>query len=281
MNKNSRKDDETDETASVLPLRKKDNDGLTYARPAEIIATIVDLLRLTRDEFLKRVSADDLGEGIPSECLLYFVRRPPFAADKDVLFALFAGIRQRVLKAVPVPKKRTPTLSNRVAESSVDLEIQEAVLDKFQEMLCRDRQEYLDRLDFFECRFNAAVARLRSTARRDVFNEASHLAGLAPDSETCESNPEVEKALSRISDSFDGPKTDFLYRSKIHSAINSLPLDERRVVELFLQDIPIDSQESDTMTMVRILGCSEKTVRNRRDRAFVKIARLLNEEGAQ
>lgn len=281
MNTKSPEQSEMNEFASVQTLRKKGKDGLTYVRPTKIIASIADLLRLTRDEFLKRVTADDPMDSIPSECLLYFVRRPPFDGDKDVLFVLFTAIRQRVLKAVPVPKKRTPENPRKVSESSVDLEIQEVVLDNFQEMLCQDRQEYLDRLDFFECRFNAAVARIRSTARRDIFKEASHLAGLAPDSETCESNPEVEKALSYISDSFDGPKTDFLYRLKIISAINSLPLDERRVVELILEDIPIDSQEPDAMTMVTILGCTEKTVRNRRDRAYAKLAKLLNEEDAQ
>lgn len=265
---------------TVEPLRKQDKDGRLYTRPLEVEAEIADLSGLTKEQFVERIKAEGSDGSVRSECLLYFVRRPPFDADKDVLFAFFAAIRQRVLKAIPVPKRRIPGKSKKTAENSVDLDIQEAVLDKFQEMLCQDRQEYLERLDFFECRFNVAIARLRATARRDICNHLAHFAPLAYDSDTSEPNPEVEKALSCIMDSFDSPKMDSVYRSKIHAAINSLPLDERRVVELFLEGIPIDSKEKDTMTMAKMLSCCEKTVRNRRDRAFAKLAELLKEENA-
>lgn len=90
----------------------------------------------------------------------------------------------------------------------------------------------------------------------------------------------LQRFIESDGHSFDGPKADFLYRSKIAAAINSLPPDERRVVELILEGIPIDSKEKDTMTMAKMLGCSEKTVRNRRDRAFAKLAELLKEEDA-
>ncbi len=267
------RDDSTDE---VEPLRKR-KDGELYARPAAIEDAIAGLMRLTKEEFLQRIEAEDSADRVPSECLLYFVRRPPFAADRDVLRVLFTAIRQRVLKAVPVPKRH---IAGKKAENSIDLDIRDAVLGKFQELLCKDRQEYQERLDFFECRFNAGVARLRTTARRDICKDAAHLTPLVHDNESNEPHPEVEQALSCITDSFEGPETDFLYRSKIHAAISSLPLDQRRVVELFLKDIPIDPQGTDTMTMVKILGCCEKTVRNRLKRAFAKLAELLNEENA-
>ena len=154
-------------------------------------------------------------------------------------------------------------------------------MDKFQKLLCRDRGEYQERLDFFECRFNAAIAKLRATARRDALNSASHLVSLTYDDETAGPSPEVESALASLRDGPDRISTDFLYRSKMYTAIDSLPLDERRVVELFLKGFPIDSQETDVQTMVKILGCAEKTVRNRRDRAFNKLRALLKEEDAK
>lgn len=264
---------------TVEPLRKQDKDGRLYARPPEVEAEIADLSRLTKEQFVERIKTEGSDGSVRSECLLYFVRRPPFDADKDVLFALLTAIRQRVLKAVPVPPQSIAGKPKK-AEKSVDLEIRDAVLDKFQVLLCRDREEYRERLDFFECHFNEAVAKLRATARRDIYKAASHFEPLAHDNETNELRPNVEAALSSLSDSFDGPRTDFLYRSKIHAAISSLPLDERRVVELFLRDIPIESKEADTMTMVTMLGCSEKTVRNRRKRAFAKLEELLKEENA-
>lgn len=279
MEPGGEKSDDSTNVWSIAPLRKREKDGSLYRRPAEIEAAIAELTALSRQDFVERIRANDLGQSVATECLLYFLRRPPFGGDETVLFTLFAAIRQRVLKAVPVPKRRNDGDSKKVTERLVDLDIQEAVLHKFQEMLCADRQNYSDRLDFFECRFNAGIARLRSTVRRNIWNKANKSVPLAHDI-TDEPITEVEEALSRVSDSFDGPRTDFLYRSKIHAAINSLPLDERRVVELFLRDIPIDSQEGDTMTMVKMLGCSEKTVRNRKNRAFTKLKELLKEDNA-
>lgn len=280
MNTKSQIQDESVVSPTVVPLRKE-KDGQLYVRPANVEVAIAELSRLTKEEFVERIEAKDSPDSVPSECLLYFVRRPPFDADKDVLFTLFAAIRQRVMKAVPVPKRPLEGKSKeKEGESSLDLDIRDAVVGKFQEMLCRDRQGYLERLDFFECRFNAAIARLRATARRDIFNEAAHLVPLINDNETGEPNPEVEKALSCVMDSLDSPKMDSAYRLKIHAAINSLPLSERRVIELILKGIQIDSKEKDTMTMAKMLGCCEKTVRNRRDRAFAKLAELLKEENA-
>jgi hypothetical protein len=50
---------------------------------------------------------------------------------------------------------------------------------------------------------------------------------------------------------------------------------ERRVVEMCRQDVPIDSKDPETMTMVKTLGRSEKGIRNIRDRAFAKLRALL------
>ena len=47
---------------------------------------------------------------------------------------------------------------------------------------------------------------------------------------------------------------------------------------MLLQELPIDSKDKEVKTIVKVLGCSEKTVRNRRDRAFVKLRDALKEE---
>jgi len=278
VTKSQTREDSADLPA-IEPLRQRDIDGRVYTRPPEVEAEIAELSRLAKEQFVERIKADGSDERVRSESLLYFVRRPPFGGDREVHLLLFAVIRQRVLKAVPVPTRSIAGKAKK-AERLIDLEIRDAVLGKFQLLLCRDREEYQERLDFFECRFNAGMFRLRSTARRDICNKAKKFAPLPHDSEAGEPSPKVEEALSCISDSFDGPKTDFLYRSRIHAAISSLPLEERRVVELFLRDIPIDSQEADTMTMVKMLGCCEKTVRNRKNRAFAKLEELLKEDNA-
>lgn len=264
------------ETPSVAPLRMRRPDGDLYHRPNEVERAIAALLHLPAREVAKRSRIEDPEhpDYVPSECVLYFVRRPD--ADEDALRGLFAALRQRVLRAVPVSTRRVAG-STKLAERAADLEVREAVLDKFQVLLCGDRGEYDARLDFYECRFNAALARLRATARRDV-RRADSCHEPAAFGGPAEPSAEVEAALAAVRGPADGAGIDFLYRSKLRAAISSLSPDERRVVELILNEVPIDSQDKEALTIVKVLGCSEKTVRNRRDRAFEKLRDALKEE---
>ena len=131
---------------------------------------------------------------MPSECVLYFVRRLSLDHDQNLAHDLFIALRARVLGAVPVRRRRIVG-SDQLAENAFDLNVQEAVLQKFQELLCGDRGEYDERLDFFECRFNMALALLRSTARRDVCRKESRYRPLSLDGDPNELSKEVEAAL--------------------------------------------------------------------------------------
>lgn len=266
----------------IAPLRKRHENGDLYRRPPEVEPLLVELLRLSAGELVERARIKEARKGekndsnfIPSECVLYFVRRPSSLNDEAAHRELFAILRRRVMSAVPVAEKRMPG-PDKYAESSVDSEIQDGVLHKFQVMLCEDRRGYDERLDFYECRFNAAVAALRTTVQRSVRRKTSRNEPLESENEPGEPSPEVESALSKLgSPQEDG--LDFLYRSKLLRAISVLPDDERRVVELLLQEIPIDPKDEE-ITIVKILKCSEKTVRNRRDRAFKELRDALKEE---
>ncbi len=263
----------------VAPLRKKHENGELYCRPPEVEPALAVLLPLAAHELVERARIKDAKDPryVPSECVLYFVRRPSSLNDESALRELFAILRQRVIAAVPVAERRIPG-TKKQAESSVDRDIQDAILHKFQLMLCEDRRGYDERLDFYECRFNAALASLRTTVRRAVRRKAAPLEPLESENEPGEPSPEVESALAKLRPApEDG--LDFLYRSKLLRAISVLPDDERRVVELLLQEIPIDSKDKEMVTIVKILKCSEKTVRNRRDRAFKKLHDALKEEG--
>jgi DNA-directed RNA polymerase specialized sigma24 family protein len=266
-------------SSSVAPLRMREPDGSLYCRPQEIENVIAVLSGLPAREVVERFRVVDVTDAVyvPSECVLHFVRNPSVYNNDDALRDLFVILRQRVLRAVPVLARRVAG-SKKLTEKAVDLEIQEVVLQKFQELLCGDRGEYDERLDFYECRFNFALARLRATARRDVRREDSHYQSTTYEDDTNEPLKEVELALAALKNPVDDEKVDFLYRSKLHAAISSLPPDERRVIELLLEELPIDSQDKEVLTIVKVVGCSEKTVRNRRDRAFEKLRDALKEE---
>jgi hypothetical protein len=274
----TRPDDRSGITPSVAPLRMQYPDGGVYRRFEEVEKAIADLSRLQPNQLVERCRIEAAGEldYVPSECVVYFVRRPHLLNDEDAHRELFMILRERVLRAVPVRPRRLAN-SRKVAEKSIDLEIQELALHRFHELLCSDRADYERRLDFYEIRFNSAIEALRVTAHRDAKRKV-------PPGETVplvdDSNaylPEMESTLASIRKSAQ-EGVDFLYRSKLHLAISSLPEDERRVVELLLEEIPIDSQNKDDMTIVKALGCVEKTVRNRRNRAFEKLREALKED---
>ena len=81
-----------------------------------------------------------------------------------------------------------------------------------------------------------ALASLRATARRDVRREASRHEPLESESEPNELSADVESAIAALRPSSDGAGSDFLFRSKLLVAISLLPPDQRRVVELLLQE---------------------------------------------
>lgn len=270
---------EKGEQALPGPLRKRRADKSLYSRPSEVEASIASLLLLPMKVIIERATIRDskLPDYVPSESLLYFVRQTRDNDEIDDFRELFVLLRQRILAATPAIERKGAGTS-KLAVKAVDVDIQEAVLDAFNELLCKDRNDYDDRLDYFEIRFNSALARLRLTARRTVLRTESRTESLTLDAETNAPSIEVEAALAKLKNTGGEEIPDFLYRSRLLAAINTLPADEKRVIELILQDFLIDSTDPEVFTISKALGCSEKTVRNRRDRAFLKLRAELEQE---
>lgn len=263
----------------AIPLRKAKPDGTPYQRRPEIESKLDTLTNLSRSEVADCCKIIDPVNKvyIPAECLLHLVRGCR-ADNSDRHFeVLFRTLRQRVIARLPAPEIGYGA-NGEVIVSHRNTKIHEYVLDRFQELLVNDRGVYDERLDYFEINFNDAVAALRLSGRKKALREEKRSEPMTYDDETSELNAEIEAAAAAqnpISESiFDDPD----YRSSVFAAIDSLPEDQRRVLELLKLGIPIDSKEPEVQTIVRILGCAEKTVRNRRDKAFEAIRKALKEE---
>lgn len=195
--------------------------------------------------------------------------------DENACRILFEALRGRVLRALPVPAIRIPGRSS-TAERGSDLDIRDEVQGRFLELLCADRIQYEAKLDFFEIRFNLAIAKLRSTAREKVNEHRCRYESVALDAD--DGIEEIETLLAKARDDGNADKGDFLFRSKLFSAISTLPADERQAIELILQGRQIESQDSKCLTIDKILGCTPKTVRNRRKRAIAMLRAALKED---
>jgi len=259
------------EVQSVPPLRKRKGDDTLYARRVEVEEELLTLYATPIEDVAERskISIADDPQYISSEAVLHFVRQAKHNDDSPAYETLFSELRQRLLRALPVREKRLP--DSKFAADPYQQEVRDQVVDKFMELLCIDRNEYRERLDFFEIMFNGAVARLRQTAKRDASERKKRA--------KTETLPEVADQPT-VSDGFDeslqqlnepGENDENLYRFEVLSAISTLPDDERRVIELLIQGFLLKE-------VADILNCTEKTARERRNRARNKLAEVLERE---
>lgn len=258
----------------VEPLKKvSKKDGL-YRRRAEVQALLekLDLVgaRARIDQLVD--AGGELRAEIPPEALVHFIRRAWRENDAGALERLFKALFRRVqaslMAAVP---------NSRMADAET---IRGEIVSRFMDRFARDCREAGTWLDYFEVQFEGGFAAYRTTVLRRIGPstiKTAPLMGNGEHSDASELAPEVEKAAAEFF--ADGPSffDDPAFRSALGPAINTLPPDQKAVIGLWLQGIPIDAKDPTTNTIARILKCDERTVRNRRDRAFKALRKILEE----
>lgn len=240
-------------------------------------AKLAELASLSRDEVIARctIRRRDDPRYVPSECLVHLTRASR-ADNSDAYFErLYRLLTERVLRCLPRaegPDGRTLSLTRE--------RIRERVFGRFAALLAADRTAYSEKLDFFEVRFDGALASLRRDAQEQAWRDENRSIGLGPDEETGEPSAEVERAAGSF-DPFGTSEIDASdYRSRLDAAIETLPPGQRRIIEMIRQGIPIDSKEAGAVTIAKALGRSEKTIRTHRDKAYEALrAALTRGEG--
>ncbi len=252
----------------VRPLRKKKLDGAQYVRRAVVEEEIAELELLKPDELLARcqLSSRSAAGYVSSETILYYVRKTSIGTAYGE--SLFKALMGRVTLLLP-----RPTSTGGTTAELVNLEIRDRVMDAFVDRILADHAEYEERLDYFEINFNHAIAKDRSDVSSQVWTEQNRSVELGGEGD--EIFFEVEHAVE-THDLFDPDelyKKD--YRYLLDHAIDTLPPLQRKIVEMWRQEIPITSKDPDTPTMSNILHKAEKTIRTHRDQAFATLRRRL------
>lgn len=251
----------------IEPLRKRTLEGKLYKRDDKIEAKLVELASLSRDALIVRckvLNRDDPNY-VPSECLVSFVRASR-ADNSDTHFEqLYKILTKRVLRRLPNADEEENTLKNTL--------IREKAFDRFVDLIASDRRNYSEKLDYFEIRFDGAVANLRRDAQKQVWRHENRHTNL--DDETGELSIEIERTVDGF-DPFNATQLDVDdYQSRLDTAIDMLPPEQRRIVEMIRQDIPIDSKEAGAVTIAKVLNKSEKTIRTYRDQAYATLRTVL------
>ncbi|VVE16255.1 RNA polymerase sigma factor [Pandoraea soli] len=254
-------------------LKSKDKNGVPFARPPEIEAWLV---RLESVDVAARLQAFAVASRkssgyVPSEAMTYFLRRAHTTGAKDEFKQLFGLLLKRVGQSLfaSIPDSRMGGAQD----------IREEVMSRFAERIAKDCNGRFAMLDFFEVRFDLAFARFRKTVLRQIGPASVLTVPLSTDDDDGQDiSPEVEAAAADFLGGDPQKIDDPAFRLQLGAAIDALPDDQRRVVGLLRQGFQIDSKDPNIMTISKMLQCDERTVRNRRDRAYKTLRSVLQEE---
>lgn len=258
----------------IVPLTKRRKDGTPYLRPDNIEALLPALASLPRDELVERARIRNRKDPdyVPTECILHLVRSSRRDNSDAGFERLYKILLERILRALPRAEASGDTAS------LVNESIRNAVSDCFVELLAKDRREPDDKLDFFEVRFDLAIKRLRLDAQERAWREEARNDSMDADS----GEAEGEAVAATADDPFGANIfSDPLFRDRVYLAIDDLPPEQSRTMHLLLLGWPIHSNDPAVMTIAKALGCSDRSVRNYRERALRRLAALFNPEDDQ
>lgn len=253
-------------------LKKLKPDGTPYTRRLAVDEEIEKWIGLELSKFIESAKkfSSKSAEFISTEAVLYFARQA--VAVSECQEALVEILLERLHFRLPRPDSIDGN-----SESLTAMNVREDVRDRFVDLLLQDRQNYEDRLDYYEVNFNHAVAADRLDASRRHWSEENR--GTVLENAENEVLAVVEAAVG-ADDPFDPGEMDRkVYRLMLDAAIASLPELQRRIIEMLRKEIPIDSNDSSVLTIRRTLGKSEKTIRTHRDLAFASLRRRLENRG--
>lgn len=260
--------------SSLRPLRKRKLDGTLYTRVVKVETRLGELLLLPEDTVLSHCACPvkEASEFVPPECLLYLVRTR-YGSKPKVTERLFHLLAERVLRRLP-PRTGTSGSAVNLTTSSITDE----VYGNFIALVSRDSQDYFEKLDYFEVRFDDALSTLRLDARKKAWRHENRSIAIEADPETGELPVALEKSLGPT-EAFDIKKLEQAdYRSRLGEAIDSLPPLQRQIITLLRQGMKIESQDPQEMTIAKALHKSERTIRTHRDIAFPILATILKGE---
>lgn len=255
----------------VRPLRKTKLDGTPYCRRDDVEAEIHEIAAVSVTELEHRAALwPSTASGFVSpEALVYFVRNLPDGAHRDKLVEQLLG---RVVRRIP-----RATNTGGHTESLTRMNIREDVVDRFLDLLLSDGDDYDDRLDYYEVNFNSAIAKARQDASNRHWKHENRNDELGSDDVGV--SERVEAVVGDY-DPFDADELDKKnYRLFLDDAIDSLPEFQRRIVEMWRQEIPIESKDPSVVTISKVLGKTEKTIRTHRDKAFASLRLRLERKG--
>ncbi|QCF26124.1 RNA polymerase sigma factor [Hydrocarboniclastica marina] len=258
----------------VIPLKKTTKEGEPYRRRAEIEQVLDELDQLAPDQLVHSLTSTQ--EAVPFEVYIYYLRHSEIRLAAKHLPPIFIAFYSRLEAAL------RKTVSDAWLDHAVA--IREEIAERVVEMIAKDRNSHEDNMYYWETNFNHALANLRKDALRKLgpARETDPLINSEPltheSGDGHDIRPEVDIAACDFINPNPSKLDDAAFRLRLTDAINDLPDNERRAVGLLLQGMQIESQDPEVMTIAKALGCTDRTVRNRLQRANQNLRVVLQAE---
>ena len=247
---------------AVEPLARRTAGGAVLKRPPRIEAEIARALALAADEVAARAAGSE--DEMSSECMVHLIRRDLRGARE-----LAEELTPRLLARCEASLRG----SIRGFPAAAAAEVREEILGRLAVALV----EPGGAADFFEVRFALALKRLRiDVCRAQRRRERGRIALDAAAGEGAGAAEDAGAELERRAPPSPARQEDQLL---IRQALATLTEEERKVVVLHkLAGISLSSRVRETLDLVRLLGYSERTLRNRLRSAEAKL-RAFREAG--
>lgn len=258
----------------ITPLTKRTLSGQLYTRDPRIEALLIELAALPREKLVERAAITHRNDPgyVPSECLVYFIRASRSDNSEAWFEQLYKVLTERVLRCLPRPE-----IVDGETESLTRGIIRDRVFGGFVELLAADRSSPTAKLDYFEVRFDGALASLRRDAQAQAWRDENRSTTIELDEETGEPSPEVERAVGHFDPFASKENDDADYRLRMDAAISALPPEQIRIIDMLRQGFLIESKDPEVMTISKALGRSEKTIRTHRDKALEALRKALRD----
>jgi DNA-directed RNA polymerase specialized sigma24 family protein len=259
----------------VPPLKKLTKKGDQYQRLPTVQQFLEELDKLENDQRIDRL-IDGAGvkhSDIPPEALVHHVRQAWL--NKNLIEL------ERLVKAF---MHLLHDILHRTVPNIADAEgIRDQIVSDFLKRFAEDCRDEKTWADIYEVVFWKAFTTYQKSALRRLNPKSIKkipLMGDGAHSPSTELTREVQKAADEFFGNIPSALDNLTFRSALYDAINTLPIDQKRVIALLLEGIPIDSKDPNTTTIAGVLKCSERTARNRRDRAYEALKTILEKEKA-
>jgi hypothetical protein len=258
---------------AVPPLTKIYPDGTPYRRMSVVEDEIVRVTELPFEDFLERVRIANRShpDFVRPETLMHFVRRTRSDNSDQRFNALYRMVLRRLILALP--RSERVEGQNTIVDGAAS-DLQDIVRGRFVELVTIDRAGG-DRMDFYEVHFDEAVAKLRMRPAKRIGARTRRTETLAGDPESGELPEYVERAAGSFDEPDDAFLFDPIFRKWLFQEIDRLKPEQKKVITMLLANIQTHSSDPAVVTISSVLGCDEKTVRNRRRDAIAALRKAL------